>query len=532
MNGTLEQVFDGYLDLRWAMNPVEATYEGLRAHDGALGRWDAESIKQDLAALRSYEHALEEAEPATLEDEIDRTAALHAVRHEILVLEKERPYERNPGFHLTHALNGIYLLLARTPEDPAQRARAVLSRLQAIPKFLETGIDAVTQPDAGFVELTRAMIPGGRALIAKALDDPAVDLRAVDAKELAEARQGALDALAKFSDGLDGMAADAGSTFAIGRELFDKKLHTWHLLNENADELYRYGERLRAEAIAALERAANDIRPGANWRDVVAELRKDRPDREGAIAEFTASMRRARQFTASRGLMKVPDAELRVVETPEFLRALIPYAAYQGPGAFDHAQVGMFFVTLPPKGESWRADCRAEMPNTAVHEGFPGHHLQIVTGNSLPRRIRRVLSSPASREGWALYCESLMAEEGFLEPPQRLFQAHHLLWRALRIMLDVSLHTRGMTWQEASRVLQDELGFDAQHADAEAKRYCAYPTYQLCYAVGRRDILRLREDARAARGGKFTLRAFHEDLLRYGAYPTALARWGMGLQSA
>src|SRR6516165_8934304 len=132
MNGTLEQVFDGYLDLRWAMNPVEATYE--------------------------------EAEPATLEDEIDRTAALHAVRHEILVLDKERPHERNPGFHLTHALNGIYLLLARTAEDPSQRARALLSRLQAIPKFLETAVGAVTQPDSGFVELARAMIPGGRAL--------------------------------------------------------------------------------------------------------------------------------------------------------------------------------------------------------------------------------------------------------------------------------------------------------------------------------------------------------------------------------
>jgi uncharacterized protein (DUF885 family) len=504
----------------------------MRAHDGALGRWDSASIIQDLAALRSYEHALEEAEPATLEDEIDRTAALQTVRHEILVLAHEKPFGRNPGFHLTHALNGIYLLLARTPEDPAQRARALLARLQAMPAFLEAAVEAVSQPDAGFVELARAMIPGGRTLISKALDDPAVDLRTLDAAALADARRGALEALTKFSDALVEMQEDAGSTFAIGRELFDKKLHTWHLLQENADELYRYGERLRGEAIASLERGASEIRPGASWKELVSELRQDRPDRDGAIAEFTASMRRARQFTASRGLMKVPDAELRVVETPEFLRALIPYAAYQGPGAFDHAQVGMFFITLPLKGEAWRADCRAEMPNTAVHEGFPGHHLQIVIGNSLPRRFRRVLSSPASREGWALYCESLMAEEGFLEPPQRLFQAHHLLWRALRITLDVSLHTRGMTWREASRALQDELGFDASHADAEAKRYCAYPTYQLCYAVGRRDILRLREDARAARGPKFTLRAFHEDLLRYGAYPTALARWGMGLQSA
>jgi uncharacterized protein (DUF885 family) len=143
--------------------------------------------------------------------------------------------------------------------------------------------------------------------------------------------------------------------------------------------------------------------------------------------------------------------------------------------------------------------------------------------------VRRILSTPATREGWALYCETLMADEGFLEPPQRFFQAHHLLWRALRIIIDVSLHTRGMTWQEASKMLQDELGFDARLADAEARRYCAYPTYQLCYAVGRREILQLRDDARKSRGAKFSLSGFHNELLAYGSYPTALARWGMGL---
>jgi uncharacterized protein (DUF885 family) len=77
--------------------------------------------------------------------------------------------------------------------------------------------------------------------------------------------------------------------------------------------------------------------------------------------------------------------------------------------------------------------------------------------------------------------------------------------------------------------LQDELGFSEASASAEAARYCAYPTYQLCYAVGRREILRLREDARRARGSSFSLPAFHDELLGYGGLPAALARWGMGL---
>ena len=123
-----------------------------------------------------------------------------------------------------------------------------------------------------------------------------------------------------------------------------------------------------------------------------------------------------------------------------------------------------------------------------------------------------------------------MAELGFLRSPaERFFQAHYLLWRALRITLDISLHTKGMTVDTATQVLRDELGFDQASAEAEVRRYCAHPTYQLCYAAGRREILRLREDARRQRRESFSLAEFHDALLSYGALPTALARWGMGL---
>jgi uncharacterized protein (DUF885 family) len=99
----------------------------------------------------------------------------------------------------------------------------------------------------------------------------------------------------------------------------------------------------------------------------------------------------------------------------------------------------------------------------------------------------------------------------------------------VRVILEVSLHTKRMSMEDAAARLRDELGFEPHIAAAEAKRYCAYPTYQLCYAVGRRDILALRDDLRRVRAEEFSLASFHEELLQYGALPTALARWGMGL---
>ena len=530
MSEPLDAVLEGYLDLRWRLNPVEGTFVGRHDLDDRFGDFRRQAVHDFIAALRSYTASLEGADADTLDDEIDQTAALHSARHDLLVLERERPFARDPSFHVSHALSGLFLLLVRASDDPARLAEAVVRRLEAIPDFFDNAKEALTDPRKVFVATARSMIPGSVSLVRDGLDEAELSLDTIDPERFALARERAVTALLEFGDALAEMEETAKDDVAIGRDLFDRKLHTAHMIQENADELLRYGERLREEARAELQRWAETIRPGASWREVADVLRHDLPKPETALAEYEAVLRDAREFTREHDLMPVPEGDVSVVPTPSFLRALVPFAAYQGPAAFDDDQRGFFFVTLPAPGEPWRTHCRAELASTALHEGYPGHHLQIVTANRLPRLVRRVLSTPVAQEGWALYCESLMAETGFLaRPEQRFFQAHHLLWRAIRIILDVSLHTRGMTVTEAARCLQDELGFDKSSAESEARRYGAYPTYQLSYAVGRREILKLREDAQRERGASFSMRAFHSELLAYGALPIPLARWGMGL---
>jgi len=186
-------------------------------------------------------------------------------------------------------------------------------------------------------------------------------------------------------------------------------------------------------------------------------------------------------------------------------------------------------VTVPREGEP-REHCVHELAATALHEGHPGHHLQHLWARSLGSPVRRVVWTPLTVEGWALYCEELMAEQGFYDRPESaLFHQLYLLWRAARIVLDVRLHTMGMPFHEGVTYLADLLGIPRPSAEAEVRRYCATPGYQLCYAVGRRELLRLREDFRTRAGGAFTLRRFHDEVLAYGGLPVALMRWGMGL---
>ncbi|MGQ0713144.1 MAG: DUF885 domain-containing protein [Gemmatimonadaceae bacterium] len=528
MSDRLADVLEGYLDLRWRINPVEGTYVGRTEFDTDLPRFDAGSVREYIAALRAYTASLEEAEAASLDDEIDRTAALHAARHDLLMLERERPHAHNPAYALLQALNAVHLLLVRDTGDASHRTSALLSRVRALPQFFDEASEALTDPRSVFFDTARAMIKGGVSLLRDGLAHVARE--ASDPGAFADARDDAIAALHGYADSLATKEERADTALGIGRELFDVKLHTAHMIRENADELLRFGERLRGEAVTELERLAGEIRPGVAWRDLVRALREDRPAGETAVGEYAAAMEAARAFAVERSLMTIPEGDLVVTPTPDFLRAIIPFAAYQGPAAFNGDGRGTFFVTLPPRGEPWRLHCRAELASTALHEGVPGHHLQIVTASRLPRVVRRVLSTPAAQEGWALYCETLMAEEGFIrDPAARFFQVHHLLWRALRVILDVSLHTKGMGVDTAASILREELSIDEGAARAEAVRYCAFPTYQLCYALGRREILRLRDDARAARGAAFSLRAFHDELLGYGALPTPLARWGMGL---
>ncbi len=270
---------------------------------------------------------------------------------------------------------------------------------------------------------------------------------------------------------------------------------------------------------------------------MVDRLRADHPPASGLVEAYAREMARARDFVAQRGLAPIPSAPLDVVPTPAFMRPVIPFAAYDSPGPYSRDRTGWFYVTVPDpqlpadaQERILRDHCRYELAATALHEGYPGHHLQLVYAQEQPSDTRKNVWTPLTVEGWALYCEDMMGEEGFYRSEEeQFFQRLHLLWRAVRVLLDVGLHTRGMSFAQAVEQLATQLHVDRSNAEAEVRRYCAEPGYPLCYAVGRRELLKLRDAFRAARGASFTLRGFHDAILRYGGLPVSLIRWGLGL---
>jgi uncharacterized protein (DUF885 family) len=527
--GSFAALEQSYLDLRWHLDPVAATQAGITTYDDRFGRFSPTALAPHLAALKSLAAALEEAETEKLDDEIDRTALLNDVRVTLRRFERERPQAKNPGYWLSHLLGGLHFLLLRQDRTADARLRALRGRLKDVAGFLEDARAALSEPVKLFADTALHVCDGGIELIQTIGTEAG----------LAEEAETAVAALRGFRTDVERWVDSGSERFALGEDDFNFRLHFEHALRDTAPEVWRYGHHLKEEIESDIVARARRLDGRAPWHDVVDRLRADHPSATALVGSYAGEMARARDFVAARGLAAIPDAPLDVVATPAFMRPLIPFAAYDSPGPYSSDRTGWFYVTAPDPRRApaeqermLRDHCRFEVGVTALHEGYPGHHLQLLHAQAQESHVRKNVWTPLTVEGWALYCEDMMGEEGFYQSEEeRLFQRVHLLWRALRILLDVGLHTRGMTFEQAVGELMTGLHVDRANAEAEVRRYCAEPGYQLCYAVGRRELLELRNAYRAAKGDQFTLRGFHDAVLRYGGLPVTLIRWGLGLNA-
>lgn len=509
-------------DQRWHFDPVEASAQGLSEHDGRLGEFTEDRVQLQLAGLRASANALEEVEVSSIDDEIDRTALLNDLRVQSHVWIHEQPHVRDPGFWVNHLLEGLYHVLAARDRDPGARRDAVQARLEGAPALLAAAEATLAGCPRPFIETANAMLAGGRLLIEEA------DVLGGEESFVLAQRQ-AKAALDRFAAHLHGDLMDqAAEDFAIGVDGFNYRLAFQHALRATTPEILRFGVALVDEVTAELEQMAAAMRPGTPWQELMDQLRADQPAADRLVPAYADSMARARAFIADRGLVSLEDAPLEVIATPEFLVPVIPFAAYQPPGAFAEDGVGRFYVTQSPTGQAHVDHCQHEIPITALHEGWPGHHLQFARAVRHDRLVRRLVTTPVTVEGWALYCEDLLAAEGFLSTDEeRFFQRVALLLRAVRVVLDVGLHTQDVSRTQAVDLLMDRVHMERRHAEAEVRRYTATPAYQLAYAVGRRELKQLRADREQRLGDQFDLRMFHDAVLGYGGLPVSLIRWGL-----
>jgi uncharacterized protein (DUF885 family) len=512
-------------------HPIYATYLGIHDYDDQLGDASRDGVEHDIAEAHRQLAELDALDTAGLSESVrfERELAIHNLRRELFDSEVHRVWERR-----STAMDGVgdalFSLFARDFAPLAERLESITKRLEAVPAFLEQHKTRATAPQ---VRLWQELeIDSGEQMPFLFDEIKAAGHGVLDEKaqlRLGRAVETAAAATAAYTEAIKAAMGSTVEPWALGSADYDQLVGLRAFDGLDASQILEIGEQQLAFNKAARVDDARQIDPAVPEPAIVDRVKSNHPATfEEALVAYKDAMMRARAHIVEHGIATLPAGEtISVIPTPEYLRTVIPFAAYFEPPKFDKHPSGIYIVT-PSVGNdpnAMREHNYASISNTSVHEAYPGHHLQLSAAIGHPSLVRLATDAPEFVEGWGMYSEQMMREQGFDNGPEFLLAMHtDAIWRACRIILDVRMHRGEMTVEQGTAFLIEHTGFERANAQAEVFRYTYTPTYQLSYLLGKVLLLGLRADEQKRLGDRFSLKAFHDTLLRNGSLPISFHR--------
>ena len=511
-------------------NPLLATYLGIHTEDDRLGDGSRDAVLGELEADRAHLAAVEALDADGLSDtgRLEREIEIHNLRQGIFTTDELRTWERR-----STALDGLgdalFLLFARDFAPLPERLASIASRLEAAGTFLEEHRTRATVPQVRLwqhleIESARDLPSFLDEIVAAGAELPETERR-----RLERAADTARAAITEYGTWLEGSLAGGTDDWVVGRERYDQLVGLRAFDGLDSDAILEIGWQQLEENLAGRAAAAREIDPGVDEATVIDRIKSDHPATfEAALDAYRDVMVRARSHLIERDIVTVPDDErIDVVATPAYLRNVIPFAAYFEPPKFDRDPSGIYIVT-PSVGDNpgaMREHNWSSISNTSIHEAYPGHHLQLSVAGRHPSLTRILTDAPEFVEGWGMYSEQMMREQGFDDDANfRLNMYTDAIWRACRIILDIRMHRGEISVDDATAFMIEHTSFEEANARAEVHRYTYTPTYQLSYLLGKVLLLQLRADEQRRLGDAFSLRGFHDALLRNGSLPISFHR--------
>jgi uncharacterized protein (DUF885 family) len=525
-----------FLDAEFADSPVRASGLGLTEYDARLDDLSEAAFDRRRVSDTDWLERFRAVPDGDLsfDELIDRDLVISILRGR-QIIEDFQIWRRQPDTYLNPGMGGIFSLFLHRLRPMRELVDAAVARMHLIPGNLEDGRRNLRPDMVPEIFLDRAANQARagaryvREILPAQIEED--DLRVT----LAEAGEAAGSAYDDYVAYLEEMRPKATGEWMLGEERYSALLREKELLGFGARELRDRGQAAYDELATELTRCARQLRGTDDWKAVLDELNEDHPRTpEEMRVGYEEWTERARVYLREHSLVSFPDGEeCAVVPSPPFQRPVLAVASYMQPPPFSDRMLGHFFVPFPPDGASedeiqkrLASNSYPGIPTTAVHEAYPGHHWHLVMMKSNPSRLRQAYRTPYFSEGWALYAERMMREQGFFtDLRHEMNQYEATIFRAARIVVDTSLHMGEMTWDEAVTFMTTKTGLTEPTARAEVTRYCAWPTQASSYLTGSLEIARIREAFFARRGSSDTdaLRAFHDGITSSGGLPIALA---------
>ncbi len=533
----------GYLVWR----PLLGTSLGLHEYDGGITDYRQASLQGELQRLKSYDARLTNLNVLQLapRSAYDYRLLRSAIRREIFSFEEMQVYSRNPMTYAGALDINIYIKRDFAPLD--ERVRSLTAVLNEAPNIFSAAREnlAAVLPRP-MVETAIDQANGAADFLEKDLVEAVRGVKNDGVKEaFGGANRRAIYALRQYADWLkEEKLPRADEHYALGRDNYIKMLQYGEMVSVPPEQLLALGlqELRRKQQIFA--GAARQIDPDKTPVEVFEEIQKDHPSEVSLIPDTARHLEMIRQFVVNHDLITIPSpVRARVNETPQYLRAT-SFASMDTPGPFETRATEAYYYVTPPDA-SWTPAQKEEWLTSfnyyttdivSIHEVYPGHYIQYLCLNaSTANTLEKIFTSYAFTEGWAHYTEQMMVDEGFGESlpafPEkradaakyRLAQADEALLRLCRLCVSIKMHCQGMTVDEATRFFHENCYYAEKPSRQEAIRGAYDPEY-LYYTLGKLEIMKLRYDWAKQEGANFSLRRFHDELLRHGAPPIRLLR--------
>lgn len=520
--------------LSW--DPAYATQVGWHKYDHVLGDPSSGAQLRQAARCTEMMSALRSIPDGSLSEEelIDRDLAVYILNLKRFEKEELRAHE-HVSMASAETGNSLMFLFARKVPPLKQRLDALASRIERIPDYLEESRKALVAPYRMWNEAAHesgeelpSLLKSIRQMAQRKCTDTAL------CKRIGRAVTVAIDSVKQHNSWLrDDVIPIARTRSTISPELYARYFEV-NGYGLSPDEALTVAETYLRLTRASMLKAAKSWDRKASIENASKAMRDKHPKNFRAVLQnYRKATLEARAFLSKARLLTLPKAErLLIIETPDFMKPFCPFAAQYEPGRFDGSRTGWFMVTTDDGNkELLREHNYAAILNTAVHEGYPGHHLHGICANTNPSHIRIIMASVDFSEGWGLYCEDMMLAAGFNNNPfGRLVTTEALRYRIARLIADVKLAKGDMTVESAARFLRGECGTEANAAFTEARSCAMHPTYFSSYLIGKLALLQLREEVERAMGPRFSLKFFHDSLLYSGCIPMSFIRRAVNLR--
>ncbi len=554
MDAKFADISKRWLDGWLRLNPTNATQIGDHRFDSEIDDVSASGRQAGVDFSKQFLTEIAALDIAKLsrQNQIDVAILRNQLQYDIWSTETLQSWAWDPQIYGGLAGGALYNLMAREFASLPQRLNSAAARMEKIPALLaqaRANLDPARVPKV-HAETVAKQNKGILDIVDTFVTPHLSELPEADRKHLETATETLKKAVAEHQTWLDQtLVPNAKGDFRIGKALYDQKLQFALLSSLSRDEIKRRAEaeliRVRQQ-MYGIARAVLKDQPNASempdaptdeqqQKTIEAALElvyADRPARDQVVQDAQAALKSATDFVRAKDWVTLPDTPVKIILMPEFQRG-VSVAYCDSPGPLDKG-LDTFYAVSPipdewtqPQVDSFLREYNSRMIHLlSIHEGMPGHYLEGAHSAKFPSMLRAVLRSGLFAEGWAVYTENTMTNSGYYnnDPLFHLVQLKFYLRTIANSILDQGVHVDGWTREQAMDLMTRQTFQQEREAAGKWTRAQLTSAQLPTYFVGVQEHLDLRKAMEAKLGSQFNLKAYHDQVLSYGAPPVRFVR--------